>query len=71
MWEGGIKGLGSIKLPGGSGGVRDQLIHVSDFFPTLLDVTKCPISSRDRSKLDGASQAEMLENNTKSSIDGF
>lgn len=71
LWEGGIKGLGSIKLPRGIPGVRDQLTHVSDVFPTLLDMTKCPISSHDRSKLDGASQAKMLQSNTESAINGF
>ena len=71
LWEGGIKGIGSIKIPNVANGARDQLMHVSDIFPTLIDLTGCPISGEDFKKLDGASQSKMLKENDKSAIDQY
>ena len=34
-WEGGIKGIGSIKIPNVKPGKRHQMLHVSDIFPTI------------------------------------
>ena len=34
-WEGGIKGIGSIKIPNVKPGKRNQMLHISDMFPTL------------------------------------
>ena len=39
-WEGGIKGIGSIKIPNVKPGMRRQLMHVSDIFPTLASLTR-------------------------------
>jgi len=71
LWEGGIRGIGSIKVPRTMPGVRTELMHVSDVFPTLVDFTQCPVSSRDWEKLDGSSQSEMLKFNAKSAIDHY
>ena len=34
-WEGGTKGIGSIKIPNVKPGKRHQMLHVSDIFPTI------------------------------------
>ena len=60
LWEGGIKAVGSIKIPGVKPGKRNQLLHVSDIFPTILDLTECLMNTEDREKLDGKSQGLVL-----------
>ena len=69
LWEGGIRGIGSIKIPGVSADKRDQLMHVVDMFPTLLDLTSCPNTRK--VKFDGKSQAKMLVDNDESQSDSF
>ena len=54
LWEGGIRGLGFVTGPAipirARGGVSQELMHVSDWFPTLLHVARGSTSGL---KLDG------------------
>nr|XP_039271600.1 arylsulfatase I-like [Styela clava] len=44
LWEGGVKGVGFLhgKPLGVHGVTHNQLLHVSDWLPTLLAATQCP-----------------------------
>jgi len=66
-WEGGIKGIGSLKVPNVKPGPRSQLIHVSDIFPTLSALTKCIPCKKDRAKWDGVDQSLSLVGDSPSS----
>ena len=72
FWEGGIHGVGFVaggyfesrrhpdSLP-----VSHGLIHISDWFPTIMEATKCSLSSN-APALDGISQWDMLTGKGKS-----
>ena len=57
LYEGGVRGVALARLPGRgslkSGSVSSQLIHVSDWVPTVLETVGIPIPSH----LDGVSVA--------------
>ena len=72
MWEGGIKGIGSIRIPGVSPKqTRTQLMHVSDIMPTMLKLTSCPVAKKDQLKFDGNDQSEMLLHDKESPTEEF
>lgn len=57
LWEGGVKGIGFIygeplQLKGNT---YKGLLHISDWYPTILEATKCPIINGTQS-LDGYNQ---------------
>ena len=60
QWEGGIKAIGSIRIPGVLPGQRKQMFHVSDIMPTISSLINCPIRGI---KLDGIDQSKSLINN--------
>lgn len=71
LWEGGIKGIGSIKIPGISPDTRNQMVHVSDIMPTMLNLTNCQVDKKDERKFDGNDQSEMLKFGGQSPTDQF
>ena len=72
MWEGGIKGIGSIRIPGVSPKqTRNQLMHVSDIMPTMLKLTSCPVAKKDQLKFDGNDQSDMLIHDKESPTEEF
>merc|ERR1712131_345831 len=72
LWEGGIKGIGSIRIPGVSAKqTRNQLMHVSDIMPTMLKLTSCPVAKKDQMKFDGNDQSEMLIHDKESPTEEF
>ena len=70
-WEGGIHGVGFVA--GGyfeqnknhANGVSHGLMHISDWFPTILEATECSLADN-TPPLDGISQWEMLSQNKHS-----
>lgn len=68
-WEGGIHGVGFVTggyFDGqGHAKVSHELMHISDWFPTILDATGCTLSDH-TPPLDGVSQWEMLTEDKKS-----
>lgn len=69
-WEGGIHGVGFVA--GGyfeenkkHAAVSHELMHISDWFPTILEATACSLSDK-TSVLDGTSQWKMLTQNAPS-----
>ena len=48
LWEGGIKSVGFVhgQKVGHYGKSTKQLIHISDWYPTLLYLAKCPRCDR-------------------------
>lgn len=66
LWEGGVKGVGFIhgKPLGLKGRVHNQLMHVSDWLPTIISASACPILNGTQS-LDGFDQwKSILQNKT-------
>lgn len=57
LWEGGVRGVGFMhgKPLGKQGVTYNGLLHVSDWFPTILGVTNCPKLNSSLS-LDGFNQ---------------
>ena len=64
LWEGGIRSPGFIHSPlfvnSQIGSVNSNLMHVTDWYPTILDFGKC--SRATERALDGISQAEVISN---------
>ena len=68
LWEGGIKSPGFIHSPligqERIGSINSNLMHVTDWFPTILDLGKCSKNSRTAVEqnlpLDGVSQAQII-----------
>jgi arylsulfatase B len=64
LWEGGTKVdafLYSPLLPSATWGTKyDGIMHVSDWFPTLLDFALVDFKEREQFPLDGVSQAEAM-----------
>ncbi|KAK9875794.1 hypothetical protein WA026_009584 [Henosepilachna vigintioctopunctata] len=75
LWEGGIRGSAFVwsTLLRNSKRVSNQMMHISDWLPTILDaisVNEKNISKlRDKTKLDGVSLWKSLSENTKSPRD--
>ena len=64
LWEGGIKGVGFIhgkpsQLSTKSGTINNELIHVSDWFPTIMSATSCPLLNGTQ-PLDGHNQWDAI-----------
>ena len=61
LYEGGIKSIGFINsplLPSETvGSSKENLIHVTDWLPTLLDLAGCPNLNYGGKPLDGLSHA--------------
>jgi len=60
LWEGGVRGVGFVhgkilNVPNPNMKTNDQLMHVSDWYPTLLHATDCPALPGTQS-LDGFDQ---------------
>ena len=64
LWEGGIRGVGFVhgsllNVPNPNVRTNNELIHVSDWYPTLLHASGCPVMSGTQS-LDGFDQWETI-----------
>ncbi|RUS91746.1 hypothetical protein EGW08_000454 [Elysia chlorotica] len=62
LWEGGVKGVGFVTSPllseGQKGKVSTDMMHVSDWFPTVADIVGAKVNSS--LALDGFSQWNMI-----------
>ena len=69
LWEGGVKSLGFIHsplLPKSRIGEKSfNLMHVTDWLPTLLDLAGCPDEDFGGLPLDGKSQASAILSNVE------
>ena len=69
LWEGGVKSLGFIHsplLPKSRIGEKSfNLMHVTDWLPTLLDLAGCPDDDFGGLPLDGKSQASAIFSNVE------
>ena len=69
LWEGGVKSLGFIHsplLPKSRIGEKSfNLMHVTDWLPTLLDLAGCPDEDFGGLPLDGKSQASAIFSNVE------
>ncbi|XP_076803610.1 arylsulfatase B-like isoform X2 [Clavelina lepadiformis] len=69
LWEGGVKAVGFIhgKFLGlqSSNVVNRELIHVSDWLPTIMSATKCPIMTGTK-PLDGYDQWDAIRGLSRS-----
>ena len=64
LWEGGIRGVGFVhgsmlNVPNPNVRTNNELIHVSDWYPTLLHASGCPVMPGTQS-LDGFDQWETI-----------
>ena len=64
LFEGGIKSIGFVNSPlipkSKIGEINTNLIHVTDWLPTLLDLGQCPGLDYGGGPLDGVSHADWL-----------
>ena len=64
LWDGGVKSLGFIHsplLPKSRVGEKSfNLMHVTDWLPTLLDLAGCPDKDYGGLPLDGKSQGQFF-----------
>ncbi|KAH9494554.1 hypothetical protein Btru_019838 [Bulinus truncatus] len=60
LWEGGVRGISFVTGPlvKQRGVVSQELMHVSDWFPTIADIIGAPVNSS--LKLDGSNQWPMI-----------
>ena len=69
LWDGGVKSLGFIHsplLPKSRIGEKSfNLMHVTDWLPTLLDLAGCPNEDFGGLPLDGKSQASAILSNVE------
>jgi len=70
LWEGGVRAVGFVhgkmlNVPNPNVRTNDQLMHVSDWYPTLLHATGCPAISGTQS-LDGFDQWKTITAYAKS-----
>ena len=61
LWEGGIRGVGFVHSPLliNPGRISNEFIHVSDWFPTLVEGVAS--GSLDETKLDGFNQWSTIQ----------
>ena len=68
LWEGGVKSPGFIHSPliarDRIGSVSNSLMHVTDWFPTILDFGQCSRTDTER-PLDGISQAHVIDSQSE------
>ncbi|CAL1531381.1 unnamed protein product [Lymnaea stagnalis] len=66
LWEGGVRGIGFVTGPlvKQQGMVSKELMHVSDWFPTIADMVGAKVNSS--LKLDGVSQWPMINQGKRS-----
>lgn len=73
-WEGGIRGVGFVHstLPNMAirKGINRKLVHISDWYPTILSAAKCPLINGTQ-PLDGVNQWKTISKNTKSNRSEF
>ena len=71
-WEGGVRGVGFIRgtesqlhapLPSGESRRNKQLMHISDWFPTLVYLAGVDFDTKEGQALDGMNQWKMLSMN--------
>uniref|UniRef100_F6TZG1 Sulfatase N-terminal domain-containing protein n=1 Tax=Ciona intestinalis TaxID=7719 RepID=F6TZG1_CIOIN len=70
LWEGGIKGVGFVhgkilNVPNPNYIVNNEMIHISDWFPTIMEATQCPYVEGTQ-KLDGVNQWDTIFGKTVS-----
>lgn len=67
LWEGGVRGVGFAygNALSEKGIVHNGLLHVSDWFPTLLGASGCPVINGTQ-PLDGLNQWDAINQRTKS-----
>merc|ERR1719427_303201 len=65
VWEGGIRGVGFVHGPGVHIGVSRELMHISDWFPTLCHLAG--ITYNDTKPLDGVNNWQIISDKTKKS----
>jgi len=64
LWEGGVRGVGFVhskllNLPNPNPVVNKEMIHVSDWFPTILSAASCPLV-KGTQPLDGYDQWDTI-----------
>ncbi len=64
LWEGGIRAVGFVNSPLLSdhvkGTVNNELMHISDWFPTLVDGIAGGSTAQMKKPLDGVNQWKMI-----------
>eukprot|EP01084_Bolivina_argentea_P274854 468609_1 len=72
LWEGAIRGTGFISggylqsSEYGILGITNELIHITDFYPTIMDIVN--ITATDNNELDGKSFINILQNKNGKSL---
>nr|CAB3223234.1 arylsulfatase B-like [Phallusia mammillata] len=64
LWEGGVRGVGfvhseALKLPNPNNKSNKEMIHISDWFPTIMSASNCPLVNNTQ-PLDGFDQWQTI-----------